>query len=151
AALLTVAVYLAQQSRQRAREAEATSRELEHEVAERQRAEEALQRQASILRQQAELIDLAHDAIIIRDADHAIIHWNHGAADIYGWISEQALGQIIHIFLQTRHPIPLADLHDILLTEGYWEGELLHHRADGALIIVESRQVMVRDENGTPT
>jgi len=39
----------------------------------------------------------------------------------------------------------------VLQQEGHWEGELVHMRRDGAQVIVESRQVLVRDEAGRPT
>ena len=45
------------------------------------------------LRRQAELLDLAHDAIIVRDLDHHIIFWNSGAEETYGWSRAEVQGQ----------------------------------------------------------
>ena len=50
----------------------------------------------------AELIALAHDAIIIRTQANAIIFWNQGAERLYGWTEQEALGQVSHELLQTH-------------------------------------------------
>ena len=101
--------------------------------------------------QLANLIALAHDAIIVCTSDWQITFWNQGAERLYGWSSEQAVGQLTHALLQTRHPIPLKQIERQLAEEGQWEGELVHRSRDGATIIVESRHIMVRDETGQPS
>ncbi|MHB8595635.1 MAG: PAS domain-containing sensor histidine kinase [Ktedonobacteraceae bacterium] len=101
--------------------------------------------------QLANLIAVAHDAIIVCTPDWHITFWNQGAERLYGWSSEQAIGQITHVLLQTRHPIPLEQVERQLAEEGQWEGELVHRSRDGETIIVESRHIMVRDEAGQPT
>ena len=92
----------------------------------------------------AHLIDLAHDAIIVRNPASTIIFWNQGAQSLYGWTEEEALGQVSHQLLQTRFP-QTSELTDRLLEqEGQWEGQIIHTRRDGTQVIVESRQVLVR-------
>ena len=65
--------------------------ELEGRVAERT---QALERQTAVLAQQAALLDLAHDAIVVRDMQNRIVFWNHGAELMYGWPAPLALGKI---------------------------------------------------------
>src|SRR5208337_4401636 len=103
------------------------------------------------LRQQSHLIDLAHDAIFIRDRDGTIRSWNRGAEQMYGWTKVEALGHISHDFLATRFPVSLQELEDRLARDGSWEGELIHSRRDGAQIVVASRHVLDREERGEPT
>ena len=43
-----------------------------------------LERQTVALREQAELLDLAHDAILVRRLDGTITYWNRGAERIFG-------------------------------------------------------------------
>jgi PAS domain S-box-containing protein len=75
-------------------------------------AQHALERESiqhlQQIRQQIQLINLAHDAIIVRDPVSRIISWNKGAQDLYGWTEQAALGRITHTLLQTHFPIDYA-------------------------------------------
>jgi PAS domain S-box-containing protein len=102
------------------------------------------------LRNQARLLELAHDAIIVRDLQHRIIFWNHGARETYGWSRQEALGRNLHDLLATRFPASQQEVEQALLATGFWEGELQHRRADGAAIVVASRKALQRDEHGKP-
>ncbi|HVB22814.1 MAG TPA: PAS domain-containing sensor histidine kinase [Ktedonobacteraceae bacterium] len=119
-------------------------------TAQRAAERERLQ-QSHYIRQQAELINLAHDAILVRDPANRVVSWNRGAEEFYGWTAQEAQGRITHILLKTRFPTSRADVEAHLEQEGQWEGELTHTRRDRRRVIVESRQVLVRDEQGQPT
>ncbi|MDQ3699561.1 MAG: PAS domain-containing protein, partial [Chloroflexota bacterium] len=102
-------------------------------LADKQRAEQALLRQAALL-------DLAQDAILVRDvATDAIAFWNGGAEAVYGWARDEALGRPARAVLQTRFPRPLEEIEAALWRDGRWEGELVHTRRDGAALTVASR------------
>jgi PAS domain S-box-containing protein len=115
------------------------------------RLEQERLQQAERLRIQADLINLSHDAILIRDPISRILSWNHGAQELYGWSAQEALGRVTHTLLQTRAPMNLADIVSHLEREGRWEGELTHTHRDGRIVIVESRQVLIRNAEGTAT
>lgn len=102
------------------------------------------------LQMQSSLIELAHDAIIVRDPAGHIFFWNHGAAALYGWQASVAVGLVTHELLQTHFPESMAALDSWLEQHGEWEGELTHINASGEQIIVESRQVLLRDEHDLP-
>ncbi|MDT7813493.1 MAG: hypothetical protein QOJ42_3409, partial [Acidobacteriaceae bacterium] len=108
---------------------------------------ERLQKQAGELREQAQLIDLAHDAIMVRDLDGRIIFWNQGSAERYGWSKQDAIGKSSHQLLQTEFPQPLQEIMATLQRESFWEGELGHSRRDGKRIVVASRWVLRRSDN----
>jgi PAS domain S-box-containing protein len=99
-------------------------------------------------RAQAELLDLTQDPIFVRDPNDAITYWNRGAEQLYGWSSQEALGNVSHKLLQTSFPVPLQEISAALLKTGRWEGELAHVKRDGASVVVSSRWVLRRDEYG---
>ncbi|GHO45938.1 PAS domain-containing sensor histidine kinase [Ktedonospora formicarum] len=107
--------------------------------------------QAERLRVQADLINLSHDAIFVRDPISRIVSWNQGAQELYGWTMQEALGRVSHTLLQTRFSQSLATIEEQLEREGCWEGELSHICRDGRIVVVESRQVLIRDPQGTVT
>jgi len=100
--------------------------------------------------EQAQLLNLTYDSVLIRDMNDAITYWNRGAEDLYGWKSEQAVGRIAHQLLQTVFPAPLEQITATLLRDGRWEGELLHIKSDGTKVSVASRWSLQRDESGRP-
>jgi PAS domain S-box-containing protein len=113
------------------------------DISERKRVEEELRRQA-------ELLDLAHDAILVRDLDNRIVFWNSGAEETYGWRRDEALGQEAHGLLHTEFPEALEAMQNELFRQGQWQGELTHNRKDGWTIVVASRWALQRDKDGRP-
>jgi PAS domain S-box-containing protein len=102
-----------------------------------------------VLREQARLLDLTHDAIFVRDMRDVITYWNRGAEGRYGWPREHALGKISHQLLRTVFVEPLEATRAQLLRTGRWEGELVHTKRDGTQLNVESRWSLERDRRGT--
>ncbi|MDR3592857.1 MAG: PAS domain S-box protein [Negativicutes bacterium] len=102
------------------------------------------------IKQQTQLLELAHDYIMIRDMDNRISYWNHGAEAGYGWSRGEAVGQEIQELLHTIYPEPPENIRDSLLLKGYWEGELIDRRKDGRQIVVRSCQTLTRDPKGEP-
>lgn len=112
---------------------------------------EQLQAEA-LLRRQAKLLDLANDAILVRDlVSDTITYWNDGAMRLYGWTPEEAVGAYIHEFLSTTFPRPLEEIKREFLREGFWRGELVHKTRAGRIITVASRWTLLRDSSGTPS
>ena len=71
---------------------------------------------------QSKLINLAHDAILVRDPESCIISWNTGAERLYGWIAQEVTGKVTHTLLQTRFPISQQAVDQALEQHGEWEG-----------------------------
>jgi PAS domain S-box-containing protein len=103
------------------------------------------------LRDQAALLNLAHDAIIVRDMNYKITFWNRGAAETYGWTAEQVQGRDIREIIPTKFPTPCRKIEAVLETqEEGWEGELEHTTRDGRTIVMASRWSLLRDEQNKP-
>ncbi len=117
----------------------------------RKRVEQERDRQASIAREQAALLDLAHDSIIVRDLENRITFWNRGAEEKYGWRQEEALGQVAHALLHTQFPKPFEEMEQALRRDHYWEGEVIHTAKNGNRIVVASRRVLQCDTEGKAT
>lgn len=96
------------------------------------------------------LLELAHDAIIVRDLDARVKYWNKAAEKLYGWKRSEANGKIIHELLRTRFPMPLHEIESIVMEKEKWQGELIHYTRKKKPIVVESRWALQRDENGHP-
>jgi PAS domain S-box-containing protein len=121
------------------------------DVTERTRIQHERIEQAERLRMQSELINAAHDAILVRDPSSRITAWNHGAEEVYGWTEEEVRGKVTNTLFQTRFPVSQAVTEAEFLQNGRWEGVLEHTRADGQRVLVESRHVLLRDQGGNPT
>jgi PAS domain S-box-containing protein len=103
-----------------------------------------------VQREQARLLDLTHDTVIVRDMDGVTTYWNCGAEALYGWKRDETLGKVVHGFLHTRFPAPLDEITDTLMCTGRWEGELVHTKRDGSEVVIASRWSLQRNENGRP-
>jgi PAS domain S-box-containing protein len=102
------------------------------------------------IREQAALLHLAHDAILVRDEDDRVILWNRGAEETYGWTRDEALNKKVGDLLGTEFLCPAKEVDDALARRSQWEGELAHRRHDGARIIVASRWALMRENAGGP-
>jgi PAS domain S-box-containing protein len=109
---------------------------------------EALEREVDERTQQANLLNLTHDTIFVRDVHDIITYWNRGAQELYGWTAEEAIGKHSHQLLQTEFPVPIDGVRADLLRAGRWEGELWKVKADGSRVVVASRWSLRRDELG---
>jgi PAS domain S-box-containing protein len=106
--------------------------------------------QREILRKQAELLELAHDAIFVHDPGDRLTYWNRAAEEMYGWSRDEALGQYTHAFLKTTFPAPFQEIEETLHRQGHWEGVLQHVTRDGRQITLDSRWSLQKDDEGNP-
>ena len=122
---------------------------ISRDITERKNGEQKRREADARIREQASLLDKAHDAIMVRDMDHRVLYWNKGAERLYGWTAEEMIGHI-----------PLDDVYDdlgrfdeaqrLVLQDGEWNGQILQRRKDGNLLTIEGHWTLVRDEAGQP-
>jgi PAS domain S-box-containing protein len=118
-----------------------SQQELEQRVKERTAS---LEQNVAEIAEKAALLDLANDAIFVKNVDGKISYWNQGAERLYGWTVAEALGHSPSELLHSEYPIQLQEIE----TKDYWQGELRHTRRDGVQIVVASRWTTLRDNEG---
>ncbi len=94
------------------------------------------------LQERAELLELASEAILVRDASGIISFWNAGAEVLYGWTRGEAIGQPAHELLGTNLAGGIRTISDALQSSGRWEGNLKQQRKDGYEVVVASRHAV---------
>ncbi len=100
---------------------------------------------------QGELLDKAHDAIIVLGDDRLVSYWNKGAEKIYGWAARDAMGKSLgELVFQGAASVHLENAMQAVETSGEWQGELAEVTRDGREIVIRSRFNISRDERGNP-
>jgi PAS domain S-box-containing protein len=100
--------------------------------------------------EQAALLNIATDAIIVRDLDSRIQFWNNGAESIYGWTAAEAVGMRAERLFCPDIPLEAVGAFNTVQQQGAWQGELHKLTKTDQEVIVESRWTLVRDEVGNP-
>ncbi len=113
------------------------------DITERKLAEQKISEQAALL-------DIATDAILVRDFQSQTLFWNKGAERMYGWLSTEVIGkdlrEILYPVETQQLQIPLKSV----IESGWWQGELSKVTKSGKEIVVESRWTLMRDSEGEP-
>lgn len=100
--------------------------------------------------QQAALLDVATDAIMVRDLDNQILFWNQGAENLYGWTKEEALNRNANQLLY-REPLTKSnEIQQAVRKKGKWQGELNQITRASKNIVVQSRWTLVEDNQKNP-
>lgn len=102
------------------------------------------------LQQQTELLDLAHDMIIMHDLEGRIIFWNKGAEKIYGWTQDEAIGKVAHKLFKSKFEESWMKIMATILRQETWEGEVVHLSKTGQRIVVESRWALQKNNQDQP-
>jgi PAS domain S-box-containing protein len=138
--LLRAKVSLFAELHRKRRELEKLNLELEQRVADR--TEE--------LSERADLLDLASEAILVRDLNGIIRFWNTGAEVLYGWKREEVIGRKLHDVLATKFPAPYDRIESSLYETGRWEGNVVQVTREGEEITVSCRKALKIGRSGLP-
>jgi len=108
-----------------------------HDITNRKRSEQKIQEQANLL-------ELAHDAIFVRSLDEKIQYWNKGAEHLYGWTAEEAIaGEFERMGYDDFASFQAAK--KVLLEEGRWSGEVRMRTKSRREVMVVSSWTLVHD------
>jgi PAS domain S-box-containing protein len=112
------------------------------DITEFEQAEELRQRLAAI-------VEFSQDAIIGKDLDGVITSWNHGAAQLFGYTAEEAIGKPVTILIPFDHldeePEILSRIRRGERVEQY---ETVRRRKDGSLVDISLTVSPIRDMEG---
>jgi PAS domain S-box-containing protein len=119
--------------------------EMQSEFNERKKAE-------TQIGEQARLLELAHDAIVVNDMDGRVLYWNKSAERIYGWTAAEAVGRKTEELLPKDmfNALKYEEARTAISETGNWRGEFTTRTKTGEEVTVETRWTLVRDDQGTP-
>lgn len=101
------------------------------------------------LRSLASIVESSDDAIVSKDLDGIIANWNKGAEQIFGYTSEEAIGQPITILIPAdRQSEEREILTRIRRGERIDHYETVRRRKDGSLVVVSLTVSPVRNAEG---
>ncbi len=101
------------------------------------------------IREQAELLDTANDAIYVTALDGTVLYWNQGAERLFGWTPAEALSRPT-ADLFSRDPKAVEDQTAVLLQRGNWTGEERQRTKAGVEVTVFTRLTLVRGDRARP-
>ncbi len=146
---------------EKTRELAALNSAMETEILQRRRAEEALrqannelearvQERTSASRRLAAIVESSEDAIVSKDLNGIITSWNHGAERLFGYKTEEMIGQSITILLPPeRQAEEQQILERIRRDERLTHYETFRRRKDGKIVEVSLTVSPIKDESGT--
>jgi two-component system, cell cycle sensor histidine kinase and response regulator CckA len=117
--------------------------ELTEEIQERKLAEQRITEQAALL-------DLAHDAIMVTSVDGEVIYWNKSAEKLYGWTAAEALGRNIQMLVTGGDRAVDGPAMAAVRDAAPWSGEVVHRSKAGAELTILCSWTPVLDSDGAP-
>jgi PAS domain S-box-containing protein len=113
------------------------------DITERKQAEQKI-------REQANLLAIATDAIFVYDLDHRVLFWNQGAENLYGWTAAEIIGQDWRQLLDQDKWLETTNDLQTIRQVGAWQGELPKITQVGKDVLVMSRCSLMLDDAGQP-
>jgi len=80
----------------------------------------------------ANLLSLSYEPMLAWRLDGTIEFWNAGAEKFYGFSPDEAVEHSSHVLLQTKFPIPFAELLLQLRSVNRWSGDCAISARTGA-------------------
>jgi PAS domain S-box-containing protein len=99
------------------------------------------------LAEQAELLDKAHDSIMVRDLGGRILFWNQSAARLFGLASAEVVGRPMHEVLRIDRAL-MEEATARVVRSGEWRRVVKLTATDGRSLVIDSHLSLIRDEYG---
>jgi PAS domain S-box-containing protein len=112
------------------------------DIRERRRREDDLSRLAAV-------VESSYDAILSLTPEGVILTWNHGARRMYGYSTEEAVGQSILVLSPRDQPTGVSRLPEMgERADTVEQFETIHAKKDGTQIHVAITLSPIKDANG---
>jgi PAS domain S-box-containing protein len=103
------------------------------------------------MKRQARTFDHIFDGVIVTDLEGKIVDWNPGAARMFGYSKEEAVGKTPDMLRAASENGDLtAGMLRTMRREGRWSGEMPFVRKDGSKGVADTLVVSLGDEYGRP-
>jgi PAS domain S-box-containing protein len=100
-------------------------------------------RQSQRLRKLARIIELSHEAMLVRERGGRILMWNRGCEELFGFSRVEAMTKSSFELLKPRN-LPDPEVFDAAIGENRaWSGEVHYAAKDGLDVWVDSRQELI--------
>ncbi|MFX1514104.1 MAG: PAS domain S-box protein, partial [Promethearchaeota archaeon] len=107
---------------------------------------------ANQLAYQAKLFENISDAVISTDRDFNIVSWNKAAEETYGYKAEEVLGKNLRTVVPPEFiSMTREEVLNQFFEKGYWQGETIQLRKDGAPLHILTSTTALKDESGKIT
>jgi PAS domain S-box-containing protein len=131
--------------------------DLRAEIAERSYVEQALEEHTRILlerearlRFQAQLLDSFRESLVATDLDGRIIYWGKGAEKLYGYRTDEVMGELITFIVASGDKAAEMARMRYALEHGVWRGQYKQRRKDGSEFWADTFISVATDEEGEP-
>ena len=118
----------------------------------RQHLEQLVEERTATIRQQVQIIDQTHVAVLTTDLDGGITSWNGGAERLFGFSDEETIGRHVSLIQADKDP---GFLHQRIVTplkaRGQYEIEPTLSRRDGSTFPAHLSLSMLYDDDGAPS
>lgn len=99
--------------------------------------------------EQAALLDLARDSIIVTEMGGNVRYWNRGAERLHGWTRDEVLGRSTKDFLYPDLSW-FKEAVKVLHAQGEWSGDVNKRTKSGAELLMRTHWTLVHDSSGLP-
>ncbi len=109
--------------------------------------------QAEALERRTKIIDQVRDSVITSDLGGLVTSWNKGAERLYGWTSEEAMGQHIHLLIHPEDDLEYLKsiTLDPVREKGEHQVEKLMKKKSGEEFWGHISLSQIKDNNGNLT
>ncbi len=102
------------------------------------------------LRDQADILNKASDAIVVTDMNERVSFWNQSCERTYGWTSAEAVGRELRELFPPSAVAELAAARKATEQSEEWRGELRLLDRHNHQVVMETRVTVIRDADGHP-